>query len=122
MTEQRRTNIVLRILDCVDLSIAPMIMVIIFVVVLLQILSRILPGNALPWTVEVGEILLGFMVWFGISVAARNNNHIAFDLMVRRFRPVPKKVVRFCEVPEPNATAQTTAFATRRLKRALASQ
>ena len=77
----------------IDVSIAPIILVIIFVDILLQILSRILPGNALPWTVEVGETLLGFIIWFGISVAARNNNHITFDLVVRSFPPQAKKIM-----------------------------
>ncbi|HTZ41561.1 MAG TPA: TRAP transporter small permease [Syntrophales bacterium] len=93
MDDKRETNIGLRILDRIDVSIAPIILVIIFVDVLLQILSRILPGNALPWTVEVGETLLGFIIWFGISVAARNNNHITFDLVVRNFGPQPKKIM-----------------------------
>jgi TRAP-type C4-dicarboxylate transport system permease small subunit len=93
MGENTKTNIVFRILDGIDMAVAPIILVIVFVDVLLQILSRVLPGNALPWTVEVGETLLGFIIWFGISVAARNNNHIGFDLVVRHFPPNPKKII-----------------------------
>jgi TRAP-type C4-dicarboxylate transport system permease small subunit len=93
MGENTKTNIVFRILDGIDMAVAPIILVIVFVDVLLQILSRVLPGNALPWTLEVGEALLGFMIWFGISVAARNNNHVSFDLLVRRFPHGPKRIV-----------------------------
>ena len=92
MSDEKKPNVVLRILDAIDLAIAPVILVIVFVDVLLQILSRVLPGNALPWTIEVGEACLGFMIWFGISVAVRNNNHISFDLLVRRFPKTPRKI------------------------------
>jgi len=92
MSDETKGNVLLRVLDGIDLAIAPTILVLVFVDVLLQILSRILPGNALPWTIEVGEACLGFMIWFGISVAARNNNHVSFDLLVRRFSDTPRKV------------------------------
>jgi TRAP-type C4-dicarboxylate transport system permease small subunit len=93
MDKHKRTQTVLRILDGIDLALAPIILVIVFVVVLLQIVSRVLPGNALSWTIEVGETLLGFIIWFGISVAARNNNHVSFDLLVRKFPQAPKKAL-----------------------------
>jgi TRAP-type C4-dicarboxylate transport system permease small subunit len=93
MREPKKPNVLSRILDGVDLAVAPIVLAIVFVVVLLQILSRVLPGNALPWTLEVGEALLGFIIWFGISVAARNNNHVSFDLLVRRFPPRAKRII-----------------------------
>ncbi len=93
MSEPTKPNIVFRILDSIDLAVAPILLTVALVVVLLQILSRILPGNALPWTLEVGEALLGFIIWFGISVAARNNNHVGFDLLVRRFPPGVKRII-----------------------------
>jgi TRAP-type C4-dicarboxylate transport system permease small subunit len=93
MAKHKRTQAILRILDCIDLAVAPVILLIVFVVVLLQIVSRVLPGNALSWTIEVGETLLGFIIWFGISVAARNNNHVSFDLLVRKFPQAPKKAL-----------------------------
>jgi len=93
MREPKKLNALFRILDGVDLAIAPILLTIVFVVVLLQILSRVLPGNALPWTLEVGEALLGFIIWFGISVAARNNNHVSFDLLVRRFPSGAKRII-----------------------------
>ncbi len=93
MRELKTPHVLSRILDNIDLAISPIILVVVLVVVLLQILSRILPGNALPWTLEVGEALLGFIIWFGISVAARNNNHVGFDLLVRRFPPGAKRII-----------------------------
>ena len=89
MEEQKKTNLFFTILDRIDLAVAPTILVILFIDVILQILSRIIPGNALPWTVEVGESGLGALIWFGISVAVRNNNHVGFDLLVRSF---PKSI------------------------------
>jgi TRAP-type C4-dicarboxylate transport system permease small subunit len=93
MGENKKPSALLRVLDSIDMAVAPIILVIVFVDVLLQILSRVLPGNSLSWTVEVGETMLGLMIWFGISVAARNKNHIGFDLLVRYFPEGPKKII-----------------------------
>ena len=62
---------------------------IIMVVVFLQIMTRILPGNPIAWTLEVSEMLLGALNWMNISVGIVNNAHVSFDLIVRR---LPHKV------------------------------
>jgi TRAP-type C4-dicarboxylate transport system permease small subunit len=36
---------------------------------------------------------LGALIWFGISVAVRDNNHVRFDLVVRGFPDKIKKYV-----------------------------
>jgi len=93
MDEQKKPIGLFAVLDRVDMAIGPIILFILFIDVLLQIVSRVTPGNALPWTVEVGESGLGALIWFGISVAVRNNNHVQFDLLVRSFRKGLKKAV-----------------------------
>lgn len=67
----------------------------IFLVVCLQVLSRSLPGHSIPWTLEVGEILLGALIWFGIFVGIFTNSHISFDLIISKF---PKKIRKFFEI------------------------
>ena len=59
------------------------------IVVFLQILSRVLPGNSISWTLEVSEMLLGALIWMNISVGIISNAHVSFDLIVRR---LPHKV------------------------------
>lgn len=56
----------------------------ILVVVFLQVLSRVLPGNTISWTLEVSEMLLGALIWLNISVGIISGAHVSFDLIVRR--------------------------------------
>jgi TRAP-type C4-dicarboxylate transport system permease small subunit len=74
--------------DAIETAIGPFILLIIFLDVILQVMSRTLPGNAIPWTVELGEILLGALIWLGIGVGITKNSHVSFDLLLKRF---PKK-------------------------------
>jgi TRAP-type C4-dicarboxylate transport system permease small subunit len=92
MEHRKKPHILLRILDGIEVALGPIIMLTIVVVVFLQVLSRTLPGSAIPWTVELGEILLGALVWFGIGVGVSKNSHVGFDLLVRSFTPKWKKI------------------------------
>jgi TRAP-type C4-dicarboxylate transport system permease small subunit len=82
---------VLNILNHLDSAIAAVITLVIFVDVVLQAATRLLPFSALPWTNELGEILLSALIWIGVSAAVRTNNHIGFDLFVSRLSPKGKK-------------------------------
>jgi TRAP-type C4-dicarboxylate transport system permease small subunit len=77
-------NKVLYYLKNIDSIVGYSILFIILVVVFLQIMSRVLPGNAISWTLEVGEMLLGALIWINISVGVLNNSHVSFDLIIRR--------------------------------------
>lgn len=76
---------VLRTALNIDKVVGPVILAAIFVDVVLQALSRILPGNAIPWTVEVGQILLGALIWMGISVGVAEGVHVCFDSALKLF-------------------------------------
>ncbi|HOV37279.1 MAG TPA: TRAP transporter small permease [Spirochaetales bacterium] len=93
MDKQKKPKGLLGIIDSIEMAISPLILFILFIDVILQIVSRFTPGNALPWTVEVGETGLGALIWFGISAGVRNNNHVGFDLLVRSFRKDIRKIV-----------------------------
>lgn len=75
----------------IDVHIISIILLIILIDVVLQIASRLLPGNSISWTVEVGQIMLGALIWFGISAGVLTNGHVAFDLLVKKFPPKTKK-------------------------------
>ena len=92
MENTKKPNIFLRILEGIENGLGPFILVVIVIVVFLQVFSRTLPGSAIPWTVELGEILLGALVWFGISTGVAKNSHVGFDLVVRSFSPKWKKI------------------------------
>ncbi len=81
------------ILKKIDTIVATIVMAIIFFDVLLRIISRVLPGNAISWTVELGEVLLAALIWFGMSAGISNDSHVAFDIFLKNRSKKTKKVV-----------------------------
>ncbi|HUL01509.1 MAG TPA: TRAP transporter small permease [Nitrospirota bacterium] len=79
----------------IDEYVGILIMVVILIDVFLQILSRIIPGNAISWTLELGEILLGALIWMTISVGVARNTHVSFDLVIKR---LPIKATKVCVI------------------------
>ncbi|MCL2001293.1 MAG: TRAP transporter small permease [Planctomycetes bacterium] len=84
-------NLALRVLNSLDLFVSGIIIAAMFVTVMLQVLTRIMPIRALSWTNEMGELLLMCLIWIGISAAVKSNNHIGFDLFVSRLSKTGKK-------------------------------
>ena len=82
----------LHFLKNLDVTVGYMLMFAILVVVFLQILSRVLPGNTISWTLEVSEMLLGALIWLNISAGIVSGAHVSFDLIVRR---LPHKAQKF---------------------------
>jgi len=82
-----------RVVEAVEGAIGPFILVVIFFDIVMQVLSRIIPGNAISWTVELGEILLGALIWFGISSGVKKGSHVGFDLLVKAVGPRGKKAL-----------------------------
>ena len=83
----KKPNILLRIIDNIDGVLVGIIMAIIFIDVMLQISTRVLPIRAFAWTNELGEIMLSAPIWFGVSAAVKTNNHIGFDLFFSKLSP-----------------------------------
>jgi TRAP-type C4-dicarboxylate transport system permease small subunit len=79
-------------LDC---FVAPVIVALLFLDVILQVLSRLTPGAALSWTVEMGSMLLGALIWMGISIGIREDTHVCFTLIVSNFSQSVQKTIRF---------------------------
>lgn len=78
-----------------DVIAITIILFMILVDVILQVLSRILPGNAIPWTVEVGEMLLGAIIWLGVSAGIYKKAHVRFDLILNRLSSKGEKAIKF---------------------------
>jgi TRAP-type C4-dicarboxylate transport system permease small subunit len=76
----------------IDVAFATLLMFSVFVDIMLQIISRVLPGRALPWTVEMGEILLAGIIWIGIGYGVLNNLHIRFDMILTKLPHKTKKI------------------------------
>jgi TRAP-type C4-dicarboxylate transport system permease small subunit len=58
-------------------------MLLIFVDIILQVVSRMTPGSAIPWTVEMGQILMVVIIWFGMSQGIRRDSHVGFDILIK---------------------------------------
>lgn len=83
----------LKLLKQLDVTVVTLLTLAIFIVVMLQILTRILPGQAIPWTVEMGEILLAAVIWMGIGLGVLTNTHVRFDLVLSKMPYRAKKVL-----------------------------
>ena len=88
---KRVIHFVLR-LDC---YIAPIIVLLLFIDVLLQVASRLTPGAALSWTVEMGSVLLGALIWMGLSVGIREEAHVRFTILSGRSSEKVQLGIRF---------------------------
>jgi TRAP-type C4-dicarboxylate transport system permease small subunit len=74
-----------------DEVIASLILICIFIDVALQVISRVTPGNAIFWTVEMGEILLAALIWMSVGPAVSRNSHVRFDLILVKTPPKMRK-------------------------------
>ncbi|MCL2374597.1 MAG: TRAP transporter small permease [Treponema sp.] len=83
---------VLNFLKRLDVTIVTLVMFALFVNVMLQIASRILPFRVVPWTVEMGEHLLVAVIWLGLGLAVLNNSHVRFDMLLVKLPHKMKKI------------------------------
>ncbi len=82
----------LRFLKNLDLTISALILALIFLDIMLQVYSRLAPGHAPRWTVELGSILLCALLWMGIGSGVQSNSHIRFDMLIALFPPRIRKI------------------------------
>ena len=84
---------ILNFLKRLDVVVVTLIMIAIFINVMLQIFSRIMPVRVVPWTVEMGEILLAAVIWMGLGLAVLNNTHVRFDMLLAKLPYKTKKIL-----------------------------
>lgn len=82
---------VIKFIDEIDGFVGPVLLLIMFVDVVLGVITRLLPGNPLSFSVELGEMLLSFVIWFSLSRGVKENLHIRFDLVIKLFPPKLRK-------------------------------
>jgi len=83
---------VLNFLKRLDVIIVTLLMFALFINVMLQIFSRIMPFRVVPWTVEMGEHLLVAVIWMGLGLAVLNNSHVRFDMLLTKMPLKAKKI------------------------------
>lgn len=82
-------------LKTLDLAISGIILALIFVDILIQVYSRLAPGMAPRWTVEMGSILLCALLWMGLGSGVQSGSHIRFDMLINM---LPEKARRFFDI------------------------
>ncbi|WP_313894001.1 TRAP transporter small permease [Psychrobacillus sp.] len=58
-----------------------------------QVFSRFVVGSSLSWSEELSRFLMIFMILIGSSIALRNNELIAIEILLEKVENLSKKVV-----------------------------
>ncbi|ABE58081.1 TRAP transporter small permease [Chromohalobacter israelensis] len=64
------------------------------IAVCLNVFFRYVLGSGLVWADEVPGFLLVWIAFLGAYIAARDQGHIAFDMLVEAFPPLLKRIVQ----------------------------
>lgn len=79
----------IRLID-LDYVLLFVLSVALLVLVTIQVLNRIFPFRGF-WTLELLTYTMGAMVWMGVSVAVKENKHIAVENLISIMPPRAKK-------------------------------
>jgi len=86
---------ILKKISHIDYFLISIAMIAIYGDVMLQVLGRVTPGSSFSWTVEMGQILLGALIWLGISVGVRERTHVSFTMLIEL---LPAKIRKCVDV------------------------
>src|SRR5262245_4117845 len=64
------------------------------IITCVAVFCRSILHSSLPWPEEINGYLLVWTSFIGAYLAARDNSHIGFDLLVDRLAPIPQKLLR----------------------------
>jgi len=69
------------------------IIAIMFIVVMLQVISRYVFNNVVMWSDELAKFLLIFSTLFGAVLAEKEGKNVRFDFIVEKLPRIPKLIV-----------------------------
>lgn len=69
------------------------IIAIMFIVVMLQVISRYVFNNVVMWSDELAKFLLIFSTLFGAVLAEKGGKNVRFDFVVEKLPRIPKLIV-----------------------------
>ncbi len=84
----------LRYLDRVIEFVVGALVALTTIAVCLNVFYRYVLGSGLVWADEVPGFLLVWIAFLGAYIAARQQGHIAFDMLIEAFPPLFKRVVQ----------------------------
>lgn len=63
------------------------------VIIFMQVVMRYVFNSSLSWSEEAAKYLFVWLIWLGTSIAAKDQSHIALELVSGRLRGRPKYVL-----------------------------
>ncbi|AZO93655.1 TRAP transporter small permease [Halocella sp. SP3-1] len=82
-----------KILKKLDYYIQPLLIVTLIIGVGIQVLYRFIPNFEVPWSLEFISFVFGASVWFGISIAIKEDAHVGITFIVDMLPIKYKKIV-----------------------------
>ncbi|MGI5173221.1 TRAP transporter small permease [Treponema sp. OMZ 840] len=85
---------IIKFLRNIDYHIQPVLMSFLLIAALIQVLYRFLHFLKTPWTLELITFLFSASVWFGISIAIKENIHVGIEAVYRHFPIKIRKILK----------------------------
>lgn len=90
LTNEVNIVAVLKTIQKIEEVVAETLMAFIILLVFLAAMARWL-GYPIVWSVDIAQLLFGWVVFLGADMALRNNNHIGIDMLTTRLPPKIQK-------------------------------
>jgi C4-dicarboxylate transporter DctQ subunit len=84
----------MRIIKDFDYMIQPILVIAMLLALGAQVLYRFVPNLSIPWTLELITFLFGASIWFGISIAIKEDAHVGITFIINRLPARAKKIVK----------------------------
>ena len=83
----------MKIIKNIDYYVQPFLVVAMLLALGAQVLYRFIPNLSIPWTLELITFLFGASIWFGISIAIKEDAHVGITVLVDLLPPRAKRAV-----------------------------
>ncbi|MDR9860178.1 TRAP transporter small permease [Treponema socranskii] len=85
---------IIKFLRNIDYHIQPILMSALLITALIQVLYRFVHFIKTPWTLELITFLFSASVWFGISIAIKENIHVGIEVVYKLFPVKIRKILK----------------------------
>ena len=83
---------ILKFLKDFDYNIEPLFIIALLVILALQVAYRFIPNLSIPWTLEIITFLFGASIWFGVSIAIREDSHVGITVLIDKLPKRAQKI------------------------------
>jgi TRAP-type C4-dicarboxylate transport system permease small subunit len=86
-------NIVLNVIKKIELLIGTIFMICIVLLVFIAAVIRWV-GFPVAWSIDVAQLLFGWVVFLGADIALKNDSHIGVDMFVNKLPFIARKTIK----------------------------